>query len=416
MNIRTPEIMAPSGDWASLQAAIQGGADSVYFGVEQLNMRARSANNFTLDDLPDIVRITKAEGIKTYLTLNTVLYDHDLPMMKRIVDAVKENGIDAIIASDQSAIMYAHKQGVEVHISTQCNISNIGMVEFYSNFADVMVLARELSLGQVAKIVEQVREQNITGPSGNLVQIELFAHGALCMAVSGKCYLSLHTYNSSANRGACKQNCRHAYTVTNDEGKQLEIDNEYIMSPKDLCTIDFLDEILETGVSVLKLEGRGRSPEYVQTVTRCYKEAAEAVIDGTYTRERANGWKNELEKVYNRGFWDGYYLGHKLGEWSTAHGSVATKEKTFAGKVLHYYPKAEVAHIRVKTQQITKDEPILIIGNSTGVVEAPVETLWVDDEPAPVATKGQECTIKIHERVREGDKVYLWQDRESLQK
>src|SRR6056297_2759277 len=271
------EIMAPAGDWASLRAALQAGADSVYFGVEQLNMRARATNNFTLDDLNEISELCRKHNTKTYLTLNTVLYDHDLPLMKRIIDAVKEHGITAIIAADQAAISYAAKQGVEVHISTQANISNIEMVEFYSHFADVMVLARELSLGQMKKIVEGVKEREIMGPSGKLVQIEVFAHGALCMAVSGKCYLSLHTYNSSANRGACKQNCRHAYNVTNNEGIELAVDNEYIMSPKDLCTIDFLDQILDTGVKVLKLEGRGRSPEYVKTVTRCYKEAASAL-------------------------------------------------------------------------------------------------------------------------------------------
>jgi U32 family peptidase len=290
------EIMAPAGDWESLAAAFQAGADSVYFGIEQLNMRARASGNFTMDDLPEIASLAKEKGVRTYLTLNTVLYDHDLPLMKRIIDKVKETGITAIIAADQAAISYAFKTGVEVHISTQANISNIEMVEFYSHFADVMVLARELSLGQVAGIVQGIQQRGITGPSGRPVQIEVFAHGALCMAVSGKCYLSLHTYNSSANRGACKQNCRHAYTVTNDEGIELEIDNEYIMSPKDLCTIDFLDRILAAGVTVLKLEGRGRSPEYVKTVTRCYKEAAIAVADGIYTPERLPDGKTTWKK------------------------------------------------------------------------------------------------------------------------
>lgn len=405
------EIMAPAGDWESLQAAFQGKADSVYFGIEQLNMRARASNNFTLDDLPEIARMANEHGVRTYLTLNTVLYDHDLPLMKRIIDAVKEHGITAIIAADQAAISYAFKQGVEVHISTQANISNIEMVEFYSHFADVMVLARELSLGQMKKIVEGVKERNLTGPSGNLVQIEVFAHGALCMAVSGKCYLSLHTYNSSANRGACKQNCRHAYRVENDEGIELEVDNEYIMSPKDLCTIDFMDQILDTGVEVLKLEGRGRSPEYVKTVTRCYKEAALAVENGTYSEDKVNTWLQDLEKVYNRGFWDGYYLGRRLGEWSPVHGSAATKSKTFVGKVLHYYPKAKVAHIRIKAKQLQKSDSVLIIGKKTGVAEPAIDSIWVDEASVEKVVQGQDCTIKMDTEVREGDKVYVWEDR-----
>ncbi|MDZ7721107.1 MAG: peptidase U32 family protein [Balneolaceae bacterium] len=405
------EIMAPAGDWTSFRAAIQGGADSIYFGIEQLNMRARASNNFTMDDLPRISALAKEHGIKTYLTLNTVLYDHDLPMMKRIIDTVKEQNITAIIAADQAAISYAYKQGVEVHISTQANISNIEMVEFYSHFADVMVLARELSLGQVKKIVEGIKGRNITGPSGDLVQIEVFAHGALCMAVSGKCYLSLHTYNASANRGACMQNCRHAYNVQSDDGTELKIDNEYIMSPKDLCTIDFLDRVLDSGAAVLKIEGRGRSPEYVKTTTRCYKAASLAVANGTYTPEKARQWKNDLDQVYNRGFWDGYYLGRKLGEWSPVYGSAARKEKTFVGKVLHYYPKAKVAHLRIKAREISTDDSILIIGDRTGVAEPTIESFWVDDKPAEKAVQGQECTIKIDVDVRDGDNVYLWEDR-----
>jgi putative protease len=409
--LRDTEIMAPAGDWDSLAAALQGGADSVYFGIEQLNMRARATNNFTMDDLPEIAALARDKGVKTYLTLNTVLYDHDLPLMRNIIDTVKETGITAIIAADQAAISYAFKKGVEVHISTQSNISNIEMVEFYSHFADVMVLARELSLGQVKRIVDAVEDRNITGPSGELVQIEIFAHGALCMAVSGKCYLSLHTYNSSANRGACKQNCRHAYKVTNDEGIELTVDNEYIMSPKDLCTIDFLDQILDAGVKVLKLEGRGRSPEYVKTVTRCYKEAAAAVHNCTYTSEKINSWKSELEKVYNRGFWDGYYLGRRLGEWSPIHGSAATKEKVFVGKVLHFYPKAGVAHVRIKAGKISPSDHLLFIGKKTGVSEPAIESLWVDEKPVKEVNKGTDCTIKIDQPVQEGDKIYIWEDR-----
>ncbi|NBC65367.1 MAG: U32 family peptidase [Bacteroidetes bacterium] len=409
--IRHAEIMAPAGSWASFRAALQGGADSIYFGIEHLNMRARASNNFTMEDLPEISALAQEHRIKTYLTLNTVLYDHDLPLMRKIIDAVKEHGITAIIASDQAAISSAFKQGVEVHISTQANISNIEMVEFYSHFADVMVLARELSLGQVKKIVEGIKDRNITGPSGELVQIEVFAHGALCMAVSGKCYLSLHTYNASANRGACMQNCRHAYKVENDEGIELEIENEYIMSPKDLCTIDFLDQVLDSGAAVLKIEGRGRSPEYVQTATRCYKEAALSVAYGTYTPEKTLQWKNELEQVYNRGFWDCYYLGRKLGEWSPVYGSAAKKEKMFVGKVIHYYPKAKVAHIQMKAREISEEDTLLLIGDRTGVVEQQIQTLWVDDKPSQKAVKGEECTIKMDQPVRDGDNVYLWKDR-----
>jgi putative protease len=405
------EIMAPAGDWPSLQSALQGGADSVYFGIEQLNMRARATNNFKLEELSEIANVCSEKGVRTYLTLNTVLYDHDLPLMKKIIDEVKRCRISAIIAADQAAISYAFRKGVEVHISTQANISNIEMVEFYSHFADVMVLARELSLGQVKKIVDGIRERNIKGPSGELVQIEIFAHGALCMAVSGKCYMSLHTYNSSANRGACKQNCRHAYKVTNDEGIEMEIDNEYIMSPKDLCTIDFLDKVLNTGVRILKLEGRGRSPEYVKTVTQCYKEAALAVEQGSFNREKSEGWKSDLEKVYNRGFWDGYYLGQKLGEWSQVHGSAAIKEKIFIGKVLHYYPKAKVAHIRVKAKGLSLKDQVLIIGKKTGVAEPQIESVWVDETSVQKVEKGQDCTIRIDQEVQEGDKVYVWEDR-----
>ncbi|TNE71482.1 U32 family peptidase [bacterium] len=406
------EIMAPAGDWASFHAAIQGGADSIYFGVEQLNMRARATNNFTLDDLAEIASIGKEQGIKTYLTLNTILYDHDLPLMKNIINEVKKTGITAIIAADQAAISYAAKQGVEVHISTQANISNVEMVEFYSHFADVMVLARELSVGQMKHIVDSIEKEQITGPSGNLVQIEVFAHGALCMAVSGKCYLSLHTYNSSANRGACRQNCRHGYEVTDlEDGLQLQIDNEYIMSPKDLCTINFMDELVNAGVSVLKIEGRGRSPEYVKKVTRCYKEASEAVLEGTFTPEKIEAWMKELDSVYNRGFWDGYYLGRKLGEWSPVYGSSANRQKTFIGKVLHFYPKAEVAHIRVKARSLKIGDPILIIGDRTGVVESTIESIWVDDQPAETVTQGMECTLKITERVREDDNVYIWENK-----
>ncbi|MCH8494159.1 MAG: U32 family peptidase [Balneolales bacterium] len=406
------EIMAPAGDWASFNAAIQGGADSIYFGVEQLNMRARATNNFTLEDLPKLAELAGLHGVKTYLTLNTILYDHDLPLMRRVIDEVKKSGITAIIAADQAAISYASSQGVEVHISTQVNISNIEMVRFYAHFADVVVLARELSLRQMKHIADTIQKEQIKGPKGELIQIEVFAHGALCMAVSGKCYLSLHAYNSSANRGACRQNCRHGYKVeSTEDGTTLEIDNEYIMSPKDLCTLNFLDELLATGVTVLKLEGRGRSPEYVKTVTKCYKEAAQAVSDGTYSEERVKEWMSQLDSVYNRGFWDGYYLGRKLGEWSSVYGSAATRQKIFVGKVLHYYPKAGVAHVRIKTKSIKVGDQLLIIGDTTGVVEHTVDSIYVDDVPAGGATQGQECTITVGERVREGDNLYVWEVR-----
>lgn len=406
------EIMAPAGDWASLNAAIQGGADSVYFGVGHLNMRSRSTNNFTIEDLAEISALANETGIKTYLTLNTVLYDEDLPVMRRIIDTVKKSGITAIIATDPAAINYARKNEVAVHISTQSNISNIEMVEFYSRYANVMVLARELNLNQVGAITKAIEERQITGPGGDLIRIELFAHGALCMAISGKCYLSLHATNSSANRGACKQQCRHAYEVRAENGRKLLIDHEYIMSPKDLCTIDFLDKIIAAGVRILKIEGRGRSPEYVKTVTCVYKEASEAVLNNRYTIEKIDNWLDQLKQVYNRGFWDGYYLGRKLGEWSPTRGSSSTKVKVFAGKVLHYYPKAEVAHIRVSAAKIRSGDDILIIGQTSGVIETKVRSLWVDETESTEAQKGEDCTIPVSNRVRKGDTVYIWANRE----
>ncbi|HNG06973.1 MAG TPA: peptidase U32 family protein, partial [Saprospiraceae bacterium] len=327
------ELMAPAGSFESMMAAIKAGCNSVYFGVEQLNMRARSSNNFTLEDLKEIARIGKENNVKTYLTLNTILYDHDIKLMKNIVDAVKENGITAIIAADHAVMNYAKKIGVELHISTQANISNIDTIEFYANFADVVVMARELSLMQVADITREIKRRNVTGPSGKLVEVEIFAHGALCMAVSGKCYMSLHSHYASANRGACIQNCRRSYVVTDkDEGIEFEVDNEYIMSAKDLSTIGFLDQILDAGVSVLKLEGRGRSADYVYTVTKCYREAIDAYQNGSYSRENVANWEARLATVFNRGFWDGYYLGRKMGEWNDVYGSKATKRKIYIGK------------------------------------------------------------------------------------
>lgn len=407
INANNIEIMSPVGNFESLMAAIQGGANSVYFGVGHLNMRAKSTVNFTHTDLHEIVRICRDNGLKSYITVNTVMYDHDLDSMHQIIDAAAEAGISAVIASDQAAILYARKQNVEVHLSTQLNISNTESLKFYSQWADVAVLARELTLDQVARISINVREQNITGPSGNLVRLELFAHGALCMAVSGKCYMSLHQANASANRGACLQICRRSYTITDNEtGDELEIDNEYIMSPKDLCTIGFLNKIIDSGVSVLKLEGRARSPEYVKTVTQCYREAADAVNDGSYNQQKIDGWMERLGSVFNRGFWDGYYLGQRLGEWSHHYGSVATEKKIYVGKVTNYFSKIGVAEIKVEAHELYKNDKVLIIGPTTGVIELIAEDIRVDDQSQDRCPKGTLCSIKVSDLVRRNDKLY----------
>lgn len=401
------ELMAPAGSFEAMQAAIQSGADSVYFGVDQLNMRARATMNFTLEDLEEIASRCNGAGVRTYLTLNTIIYDHDLSIIKTVTNRAKEAGITAIIASDQAVINYANSVGMEVHISTQLNVTNLETVKFYAHFSDVMVLSRELSLRQSKAIVEGIKRENITGPSGNLVQVEIFGHGALCMAVSGKCYLSLHSHNSSANRGACIQNCRRTYTVIDKEdGTELEIDNEYIMSPKDLCTIDFLDEVYETGISVLKIEGRGRAPEYVYTVIKCYREAIDALKDGTYDADKVNNWMSRLEKVYNRGFWSGYYLGQKLGEWSKGHGSQASQKKIFLGKGVHYFPKAGVGEFAIESQSIKVGDQILITGPTTGVIESEVKEIMVDDRFVDEAKRGDNCTIPIQDIIRPSDKLY----------
>jgi U32 family peptidase len=401
------EVMAPAGSWEALTAAIQGGADSVYFGIEQLNMRARASSNFTLEDLKEIAAICNDKGVRTYITLNTIIYDHDLTLMKSIVDTAKEAGITAIIASDQAVIGYASSVKMEVHISTQCNVTNLETVRFFAHFADVIVLSRELSLLQVKEITKTIEKEKICGPAGNLIQIEIFAHGALCVAVSGKCYMSLHTNNSSANRGACVQNCRKTYTVTDTEtGEQLAIDNEFIMSPKDLCTIGFIDQVLESGVTVLKLEGRGRAPEYVKTVTECYRQAADAHIAGTYTKELVVELMTKLETVYNRGFWDGYYLGQRLGEWAGVHGSKATKKKIFLGKAIKYYPKIKVAEFQIDAQQMKKGDNILITGKTTGVLEFEMSSMRLDDATTDVAKKGDRITFPIESNIRPGDKLY----------
>jgi len=407
--------MAPVGSYESLMAAIQGRADAVYFGVEHLNMRSRSSNNFTISDLEKIVAICNENHIRTYLTLNTVIYDNEIALMKSIVDAAKVNGISAIIASDMSVINYAKSTGVEVHMSTQCNITNIDAVKYYAYFADVMVTARELSLKQVAEIIRQIENEKITGPSGNLVSIEVFAHGALCMAVSGKCYLSLDNMNYSANRGACLQLCRRKYEVKDkEEGYELEIDHEYIMSPKDLCTIGFLDKILNAGVKVFKIEGRGRSPEYVKTVTRCYKEAVTAFCEGTYTEEKIINWTKQLGSVYNRGFWDGYYLGRKLGEWTEKYGSRATKTKVYVGKINNYFSNLNVAEIKVESHDFKSGDEIIIIGPTTGIVEMNISEIRIELAAVTTAIKGDVCSIPVPEVVRRNDKVYKLVDSEEL--
>lgn len=402
------ELMCPAGDFTSLQAAIENGADSVYFGVEQLNMRARATANFTLKDLPEISRRCKEKGVRTYLTLNTIIYDHDLSIVKTLLNKAKEADLTAVIAMDQAVIAYARQIGMEVHISTQINITNIETVRFYSLFADTMVLSRELSLSQVKKICDLIEKEQIKGPSGRLVEIEIFGHGALCMAVSGKCYLSLHSHNSSANRGACVQNCRKKYTVIDQEsGFEMEIDNEYIMSPKDLCTIDFLDQVIAAGIKVLKIEGRGRAPEYVAEVTRCYREAIDSVVDGTYSKEKVSEWMERLNTVYNRGFWAGYYLGQKLGEWSDHPGNHATQKKVYIGKGRKFFPKSSIAEFLIESHDLEVGDKILVQGPTTGSQEMVVEELRVDQkEGATKAVKSDVITFKTPFKVRPSDKLY----------
>ncbi|WP_038029674.1 U32 family peptidase [Thermonema rossianum] len=401
------ELMAPAGSFEAIASAVKAGANSIYFGIEQLNMRARSSINFTLEDLPKIVDMTASKGVKSYITLNTIIYDHDLRLMREIVDASKAAGVSAIIASDHAVMNYCRRIGMPVHISTQANITNIETVEFYSAYADVMVMARELSLKQVADIVREIERRQITGPSGELVRVEIFGHGALCMAVSGKCYLSLHSHNASANRGACIQNCRRSYIVIDkEEGHELEIDNEYIMSAKDLCTIDFLDKIIEAGVSVLKIEGRGRSADYVYVTTRCYREAIDSIAEGNYTPEKIAAWKERLATVYNRGFWDGYYLGRKLGEWSKEYGSAATKRKIYLGRGRKYFDRIGVAEFEMETHSLRVGDEIMITGPTTGFIQTKVEELRVDDRPVEEVKKGDIFSVKVPEKVRPSDKLY----------
>ena len=409
MNRNDIEIMAPAGSYESLMAAIQGGADSVYFGVEVLNMRAASSANFTLDDLRKIAGICNKYNIKSYLTVNVVVFDHEIEQMHKIIDAAVESGVSAIIASDLSVINYAFSSGIEVHLSTQLNITNIEALKFYSQWADVVVLARELNLDQVKNISSEIRNQDIRGPGGEPVKIEMFIHGALCMAISGKCYLSLHENNMSANRGKCYQTCRKSYLVTEKEtGNELEIDNEYIMSPKDLCTIGFIDKIIGSGVRVFKIEGRARSAEYVKTVTSCYDEAVRAFADGSYDDVKISGWRERLSSVFNRGFWDGYYLGQRLGEWNTRYGSAATKRKVYLGRVTNYFRKLNVAEIKLENGDLEKGDSIIITGPSTGVIEYSADEIRVDLKETAKALKGEFCSIKTPSLLRRSDKVYKW--------
>ena len=404
------EIMAPVGSYESLSAAIQAGADAVYFGVGNLNMRSRSAANFTVEDLERIAGIAQQHGVRTYLTVNTIIYNDEIEEMHELVHAAKAAGITAIIASDMAVITYAHSIGVEVHISTQCNISNVEAVRFFAQWADVVVTARELPLRQVAEITQFIRDNDIRGPKGELVQVEVFAHGALCMSVSGKCYLSLDEYNYSANRGACLQLCRREYLVKDVESDtELLVSGKYIMSPKDLCTIGFLDKIIRAGVRVLKIEGRGRSADYVKTVVECYKEAVQAVADGTYTQERIAGWTERLSTVFNRGFWDGYYLGRKMGEWSERYGSQATENKVYLGKVTNYYNRPQVAEMKIETaEHLRVGEDLMVIGQTTGVYRATVEELRLGDTAQPVQEVGQGdvFSVKTTEVLHRGDKLY----------
>lgn len=406
-NISDFEIMAPAGSYESLMAAIQGGADSVYFGIEGLNMRARSSNNFTTDDLHKIASICEERGVKSYLTVNTVIYDEDLPLMRTIINAAKKAGVSAIIAADVAAMAYANSIGQEVHLSTQLNISNTEALKFYARFADVVVLARELNLEQVRTIYDAIGTQGIYGPKGEPIRIEMFCHGALCMAVSGKCYLSLHEMNASANRGACMQICRRGYTVKDRETNiELDVENQYIMSPKDLKTIHFMNKMMDAGVRVFKLEGRARGPEYVHIVTSCYKEAVQAYCEGSFTDEKVSAWDERLKSVFNRGFWDGYYLGQRLGEWSSHYGSSATKRKEYVARGIKYFTGLGVAEFEMESGELRVGDEILITGPTTGALFQTVEEIRVDLKPVPSAVKGERFSIKTTERIRASDRMY----------
>ena len=406
---RKLEIMAPAGNFECLQAAIQGGADSVYFGVGNLNMRSHSANNFAVEDLPEVCRICREAGVKSYLTVNITFYNEDLEPMRQLLVAARQAGVSAVIASDMAAIIEARRLGIEVHISTQLSISNTESLRFYAQFADVIVLARELTLFQVKEIHKAIVRGGIKGPGGELVRLEMFCHGALCMAVSGKCYLSLHAHNASANRGSCYQVCRRSYLVTDtDDGHQLEIDNKYIMSPKDLCTIEFMDRIIDAGVTVFKIEGRARSGEYVKTAARAYRDAADAVQNGTYTVEYGTELKARLATVFNRGFWDGYYMGAKMGEWSDVYGNKATRTKKYIGKITNWFEKLGVAEVQIETGCLSVGDPVIISGPTTGVLEFDVPEIRVDLKPVRTAHKGELCSIPCATKLRRSDKIFLF--------
>ena len=414
--IKDFEIMAPVGSRESLAAAIQAGADSIYFGIENLNMRARSANTFSIDDLKEIARTCDEHGMKSYLTVNTIIYDNDLALMRTIIDAAKEAGISAVIAADVAVMTYARSIGQEIHLSTQLNISNVEALRFYAQFADVVVLARELNLDQVAEIYRAIREENICGPSGEQIRIEMFCHGALCMAVSGKCYLSLHQMNNSANRGACMQVCRRSYIVTDKESnEELEIDNQYIMSPKDLKTIHFMNKMMDAGVRVFKIEGRARGPEYVRTVVECYKEAIKAYVEGSFTDEKVADWNERLATVFNRGFWDGYYLGQRLGEWTKNYGSAATQRKIYVGKGIKYFNNIGVAEFLVEAAEVSVGDKLLITGPTTGAVFMTLDEARVDLKPVDTVHKGEHFSMKM-EKMRPNDKLYKLVTVEELKK
>lgn len=416
-SIKDFEIMAPVGSRESLAAAIQAGADSIYFGIESLNMRARSANTFTIDDLREIAQICDENNLKSYLTINTIIYDNDVSLMHRIVDAAKQAGISAVIAADVAVMTYCCRVGQEVHLSTQLNISNAEALKFYAQFADVVVLARELNLEQVAEIYRRIETEHICGPSGEQLRIEMFCHGALCMAVSGKCYLSLHEMNASANRGACMQICRRAYTVKDKESDiELEVDNQYIMSPKDLKTIHFMDEMIEAGVRVFKIEGRARGPEYVRTVVECYKQAIQSYLDGTFSEDKVEEWDGRLKTVFNRGFWNGYYLGQRLGEWSKNYGSEATERKVYVGKGIKFFSNIGVAEFLVEAAEMKVGDKLLITGPTTGAVSFTLDEARVDLKVAEVVKKGQRVSFKVPEKIRASDKLYKLVSPEELKK
>ena len=405
------EIMSPAGSYESLMAAIQGGADSIYFGIEGLNMRSKSSNNFTIDDLHKIVAICKESNIKSYLTVNTIIYNNDMTLMRKVVDAAKEANLSAIIAADVAVLVYARSIGVEVHLSTQLNITNTESLKFYAQYADVVVLARELNLDQVAAIHKDIVEQQIKGPKGELVQIEMFAHGALCMAVSGKCYLSLHEKDLSANRGACNQICRRGYIVKDKTSDiELEIDNEYIMSPKDLKTIHFMNKMLDAGVRVFKIEGRARGPEYVRLVTTCYREAIESYCDDSFTQEKIDVWDEQLSTVFNRGFWDGYYLGQRLGEWTHRYGSGATKRKVYVGKAIKHFGNLGVTEFLIETQSVKAGDELLVTGPTTGALFITADDIRVDMQTTQEAVKGNYFSIKTNEKIRPNDQLYKMVD------